>query len=188
MDKTTPTVGKLLEGTEQRDAIHFALAPMIAVEKLYPGQSVDLALGSTDKAIPSTAGIGIVDPFLKSPVFPEQRFWMFLYPNTITSLRHEWTHPAFVVVPNPTNQTTPTDASKALSMAWIAEFGEKVCMDYQDLIDIGTKAFGGETPIVGVSWDQGVFNDNKKEFLRHVGIIIGKMPPDTEDVYFACSC
>ncbi|MFO0822607.1 MAG: hypothetical protein U0792_05710 [Gemmataceae bacterium] len=39
--------------------------------------------------------VGIVDPFLREAVRPGQRFWLFMYPNTVTTLRHEWTHPAY---------------------------------------------------------------------------------------------
>lgn len=87
-------VGKLVEGDAERDAIHIAVAPSLAGEKLYPGQHVG---PNTDGRFYSTGvkSIGIVDPFLTGVVFPEQCFYVFLYPGTITSLRHMWTHPAY---------------------------------------------------------------------------------------------
>ncbi len=94
-----PDIGKLIEGADaRRDAIHVAVAPVEAAEELGPGRHVALRAG---KAVHATGddGIGIVDPFLRAPVLPGQRFWLFLYPNTITSLRHVWTHPAFMAVP-----------------------------------------------------------------------------------------
>lgn len=95
-DQTTPTVGKLLQGTEGRDAIHFALAPVAAAEDLAPGQRVVLAATNRIRAaLPGEMPIGIVDPFLEQTVAREERCWLFLMPNTITGLRHVWTHPAF---------------------------------------------------------------------------------------------
>lgn len=87
-------VGQLItDGNAQIDAIHFALCPVFAYETLYPGQDVGFCNEASVSAIGSHKRIGIVDPFLKNPVYPEQRFWLFLYPNTITSLRHVWEHP-----------------------------------------------------------------------------------------------
>jgi len=114
-------LGKILEGEQHRDAVHIAIAPVVATEKLSPGQHIGFAEdGNTEKVCaceparsdvgnssrrivkegsnPSPGGkvpIGIVDPFLSEPVKKGQQFYMFLYPNTITSLRHEWVHPAF---------------------------------------------------------------------------------------------
>ena len=94
MDNTTPTVGKLLDGSEQRDAIHFALAPVIADQTISPGQDVGFVQnGNTELVGPSNSPIGIVDPFLKTRVLKGERCWLFLYQQTITSLRHVWVHP-----------------------------------------------------------------------------------------------
>jgi hypothetical protein len=87
-DQTLDTIGKILDSGKQRDAVHFAVASITAAMRLNPGQHV--GLDGTD-----AAPIGVVDPFLKSPVEAGECCWMILYPNTITGLRHEWTHPAF---------------------------------------------------------------------------------------------
>lgn len=115
----TPKLGKLIQGEEHRDAVHIAIAPVVATEKLYPGQHIgfvgecrEQVWGRSDKPL------GIVDPFLAGPIFPGDKFFMFLYPQTITSLRHEWTHPAFAsgVAPIP---------DKAASQKWMEEFAAK---------------------------------------------------------------
>jgi hypothetical protein len=92
-----PQLGQLIDnGDRRRDAIHIAVAPVTAAERLSPGQHVGLIeQGNLELVGPSECSIGVVDPFLMREVEPGQRFWLFLYPGTITGLRHVWTHPAF---------------------------------------------------------------------------------------------
>jgi hypothetical protein len=96
-----PQIGSLVpDGENRRDAVHVAIAPVIASEDLVPGQHVGLDGGRPTHAwARANTKIGIVDPFLAEPVKRGQRFWLFLYPGTITSLRHVWTHPAFTARP-----------------------------------------------------------------------------------------
>ncbi|MBY0232848.1 MAG: hypothetical protein K2W96_26495 [Gemmataceae bacterium] len=92
MADNAPLVGKLIEGEARRDAIHVAVAPVVAACALRPGQRVGLV---DDRATPDAEPIGIIDPYLEGDVPAGARCWLFLFPNTITSLRHVWTHPAF---------------------------------------------------------------------------------------------
>jgi hypothetical protein len=82
-------LGKLIIGEAHRDAVHVAVAPVVAQENLSPGDHVDANGGWAGERV------GIVDPFLREPVRKGDRFWLFLYPGTVTGLRHMWTHPAF---------------------------------------------------------------------------------------------
>jgi hypothetical protein len=97
--ESVPRVGRLIEGEAFRDAIHVAVAPLEAAEPLSPGQHFRLtddrrAVGAEPY---SDGAVGIVDPYLVARVEPGDRFYGFLYPGTVTSLRHAWTHPAFRV-------------------------------------------------------------------------------------------
>ena len=92
-----PRLSQLIEDSDRRrDAIHIAIAPVTAADRLAPGQHVGLVQeGKLELVGPCDRNIGIVDPFLPREVEAGQRFWLFLYPGTITSLRHVWTHPVF---------------------------------------------------------------------------------------------
>jgi hypothetical protein len=96
-----PKIGSLIPANENpgRDAIHIAIAPVVAGAPLSPGERV--VLYSVDGRIypcePRNPGaIGIVDPYLVDDVKEGEKVYLFLLPSSITSLRHVWTHPAFV--------------------------------------------------------------------------------------------
>ncbi len=91
-----PQLGKLIEGEAGRDAVHIAVAPVTAGEKLLPGERVTIQADGRAIGLPTgSRGVGIVDPYLTAAVEEGQRFYLFLMPGTVTSLRHVWTHPAF---------------------------------------------------------------------------------------------
>jgi hypothetical protein len=176
-------IGKLIEQERHRDAIHIAVAPVEAGEKLRPGERVGIKDG---KAWGTDPAVGIVDPFLLKDVRAGQRFYVFLFPGTITSLRHEWVHPAF------DKEAPPAQASpdKAASEKWLREYAaikshydtpEKA---YQDLLD-GLRTqhlhFHGSDLYSVDSLD------DASELARHAEIVIGQRP-DWEQFSFSCSC
>lgn len=97
VDQTVSMLGKFIPHDEIafRDAVHIAVAPVMAGERLEPGDHVGMI---RDAAFRNADTIGIVDPFLTQNVPHGARFFLFLYPNTITSLRHVWTHPTFQTI------------------------------------------------------------------------------------------
>ena len=114
-------LGKIIEGEANRDAIHIAIAPVVATKELYPGQKIRLT--GSDGAAEATDGNhhGIVDPFLGHKVCEGQKFYMWLTPNTVTGMRHHWEHPAFrEVAVDDGFGFTPEE-----SRAWIEGFVER---------------------------------------------------------------
>src|SRR5260370_41801470 len=97
-------MGKLVEHDEVvMDAVHVAVVTMTAVGKLHPGDQVGFIFGGDQTRVARvvTKTIGIVDPFLTRPVEDAQRFWLFLYANTTTAMRHSWKHPDFDTATRP---------------------------------------------------------------------------------------
>ena len=97
MADNIPNLGEVFSLLARRDAIHVSVAPVEAGENLLPGQHVgvmnNMAYNTKGR---SFINIGVVDPFLtRKTVRKGTKFWLFIYPGTVTSIQHQWTHPSF---------------------------------------------------------------------------------------------
>ena len=183
------TLGTIINESAGRDAIHLAVEPAVAAQKLYPGQDVGFVDGGVG---PCEKPLGIVDPFLKAPVQPGERFWLVVYPRQITSLRHVWSHPSFPENPAPS-------ASRVASEKWLREFiSRSDCPDYDSVIAIAS----GERRVLcedyGASYKDGDYlyfsgldahGEIPSEFWDHLEIVTGKkFGAGERPSYFSCSC
>jgi hypothetical protein len=171
-------VGELLTEEAHRDAIHIAIAPVIAGEQLNAGDHIGFRKDGKVAEVKSTDLLGIVDPFLKVSVRPGDKFYMFLYPRTITSLRHEWTHPKF-----PDFKQLAIENEKAESRQWIEEYASSIELDYNELMSAAFDFINS-----GDYLNKGELLDGKctpEEFWSHYEKITGKRG---EGNFFSCSC
>lgn len=193
-DITTRRIGKLLLGPDQRDAIHVAVAPVMAAVLLHPGEHVGIVGG---EATPATADqIGIVDPFLRQPVARGEWFYLFLYPGTITSLRHEWVHPAFGIQA----ETPKVDDKKVASVAWLTAWAKKhMGTDYYGPKDANgnPRKFTDSEALAnavkaGNDMHIGPFESARdhidNEWWDHWCNITGETAGNKRGEYFSCSC
>jgi hypothetical protein len=176
---TELNIGKIVGTHQQRDAIHVAVVPMLVGEGgLKPGTHVGL-LSDGSIGASATPKLGIVDPFL--PVDPKQgqRVWLFMYPGSITSLRHEWTHPAFLGGPE-----------REESEKWLRAYAARMnCYDdsevaYANLLE-GLRSgelFAHGSDLHGL-YDLDDPDDLRFHAERFLGIRI-----DWEQFSFSCSC
>jgi len=183
------TIGMILGEKAHRDAIHLAVEPVTSLMALYPGQHVgwenmDLRL--------VTAGakdgfIGIVDPFLVGRIEPGQKFWLVVYPRTITSLRHVWEHPNFLPSEFQAAPEKVEPTPKELSQAWINAFADRIKQHPDALMRAAERwVHSGD-----YTYDN---NENYKdawgefeEFWNHYEVVTGTIVKE-KDSFFTCSC
>lgn len=179
--KDEPNLGHEPPRNQQRDAVHVAVLPLVAGEPLGRGQPVGIKDGLAFAS--ATPKVGIVDPFLAGgggydgdvAVYEGCRFWLLLYPRTITSLRHEWSHPAFPL---------PEGDAQA-SEAWLRKHAEMYSIEYEELM---AGAISGNGACFGD--DDGPSWASRAEFWHHVGVVVGRhfSPAHIENTSFHCSC
>lgn len=139
MDKV-PKLGHLILDEQHRDAVHIAVAPVVAGMTMRPGDRIGFTDNGDAYTVVTNAkkSIGIVDPFLhEKAVYAGDRFYMFLYPNTINSLRHEWTHPEFEHE-NAVASMEPTLHRLKGAVAeekWVTDFAENMGSTYAEIME-----------------------------------------------------
>lgn len=177
------TIGKRIDATEGRDAIHIAMAPVVADCKLYPGQDVGFAKAGDPTRVTCLCEkfVGIIDPFLKGAVFSDQRCWLLLYPNTISSLRHVCEHPAFADKAEPDLKPL-VDRSRQWMTDWAGGHG----MTADAMIQAGRDYIeDGEYLCHGRDFQDCVVPE---EFWRHYEILTGEKVSYKTGSFFSCSC
>lgn len=197
------TLGTIIGVAEARDAIHLAVEPIEAGTTLSVGAHVVMRDGKA-YACPPGDGVGIVDPFLMRRVEKGERFWLVVYPRTITSLRHVWAHPAFAAAEvQEDSESPPSAAEKAVSEQWLRDFcANHDAPDYDLLIealrdgdssskedqwgDFTTVRLDGEYIHVSGSDAHGSI---PAEFWTHAEIVTGrKFDKADRAEWFTCSC
>lgn len=178
------TLGTIIGEGEGRDAIHLAVEPVIAGQRLRPGEDIGIENGV---AVINDNPIGIVDPFLKEVVKKGQRFWLVIYPRQITSLRHVWSHPAFEDQPVTITESNKHTYEYETAVVWVNNYANELGVDYDDLMH-NAEAYIRN----GYIWTrgdefEGVYT--KDEFWTHYATI-KNITLDDEDTgnFFSCAC
>lgn len=182
-------LGKLITEESHRDAIHIAIAPVVAAEKLAPGQEVGFVEGSEVFVEPSGSPIGIIDPFLKGLVFPDQSCWLCLFPETVTGMRHHWSHPAFAGTEPAAAESQPLkDDASLTSEAWLRDLAEEVELSFDALLD-AARAYRdrGEYHRLGFDTPDRCYTESE-EFWRHFTVVTGEPGDRDGDNIFSCAC
>jgi hypothetical protein len=205
MDEKRLKLGQIITDEQQRDAVHIAVAPVIAAVRLTPGTHVHIVDRRARRSVKGDVPVGIVDPYLRESVSPGQRFCLFLCPGSITSLRHEWSHPAFQVEA----AIQPADA-KAVSEKWLRDLCERhrsgdwdydheedgrPCISYHALIAAMSEGdeedYDGYTQSGSESLrDEMSDPETRALFWHHLEVVTGRnfSQKHRENHYFSCSC
>lgn len=191
-------LGKLIEGEAERDAVHVAIVPVTAKEDVWPGCEVGI------DGARNAPYVGIVDPFLKDGVKAGQRFYICLFPNSVTGMRHHWEHPLFDGRDRlPTQKQVADVVAVAQSRKWMEAYAachysvndeyygglgrhytaDEVIEHAKDYLRTGDKH-------VQQGADSLRDNTNSEEFWHHFQILTGISVPDNEieEVPFCCTC
>jgi hypothetical protein len=178
----TPKLGEYINGPAERDAVHVAISPVRAKELMGPANRVGIShYDGSDYwvSLYSDPKVGIIDPFLGKMVPHGERVWICLFPETVTAIKHHWSHPAFDAVATQTN--TEKDAIKEIA---------KTCgVTLEELVEIGLEySQSGEYDMDNRELYKDVSQDQWKTFWDYMVKEHSAEKPQYEDAPFTCSC
>jgi hypothetical protein len=188
-------LGKKNPPRMERDAIHIAVVQMVCGEDyMSAGDHVFIMPGTTDtimskdKCYGDHGQIGVIDPFITEFGMKKgDRVWVFLYPNTVTGLRHEWSHPAFAEA----ERLAGPNVSE--SELWLRKFAAEWGFDYENMLDVGINPESGWGYITAQGVDLhsvGELGEDHDLFWHHLEIMTGKKYDEFHrgKVGWSCSC
>jgi hypothetical protein len=191
-----------------RDAIHLAVEPVEAGERLVPGQHIGVKNGKAYSNLDAAYAhadkhVGIVDPFIKGFVMPGEKFWLIVYPRQITSLRHVWEHPDFAVdvekVVEPIGEivfkpavTIKTEGKTAVQVAeeWLRAYADEIDELYEYVMEVADshqKDRDGHYPDYIIQGGRFEGESTPDEFWDNYAIVRGVKSP-VRASFFSCSC
>ncbi len=206
MDKTK--LGESPEEHQGRDAVHIAVMPVTAAHNMRPGAHVGLDKNGEASEAASPL-IGIIDPYfgtgmldmlrqlgVDTAIAKGARHWLLLYPNTITSLSHVWSHP---VVDDVAPKSEPVALGKAASVAWLEGYVARTCPyympgEYHDQPTLHDayllfmqRVAEGEIFHSGSDLHSAGDLDDPEELFGHLSVVLGRKV-GVDDFSYSCSC
>ena len=163
-------------GSTEKDAVHVAIVSIEAAQELKPGTHVELKHGKAFKKDPHEddfSPIGIVDPFLSAPVQAGHHFYLCLYPDTVTGMRHEWGHPAF-------------DDMNSVK-AQLEAIGKQYSTSYDQIIEACEAFVAGENYCFWGDYGPDMMYSHREEIAKLYYQLTGETF-DPDQASFRCAC
>lgn len=172
-------IGSKPDANAKRDAIHFAVAPVISADRFLPGEHI--GLNDKGEAVQSDNPIGIIDPLITKPVEPGEPVWIMLYPKTVQNLRHDWDHPAF--------QKAEHNARVVESECWISEFASECHITYDEVMEAARQANRNKDYYFCIGTDTpSICYEQITTFWEHYAVITGEKVVDQGKTFISCAC
>lgn len=195
MNQEDLKLGEIIEADRvvERDAIHIAVIPLEAHDEIDRGAFIRLKLNGKATQCEGDESIGVADPYISDwCIEPGQKFWACLKPGSITSLRHEWTHPAFPAAaltldPNSIAGQVARKLGETESERYIKDEGVEIDLTFEEMLQVARDyAKNGNYHNTGSNEAQ---LRDAAQFWKHYEIVTGeKVPNSSKDSFFSCSC